>query len=85
MTEQEVIDIVNGTGCFKNTTVNFNEEKEICDIYTRCTIPQDEFLEKVQTIKTIQVVACDFGIFELIIPLNELETTIKEFQKVFSI
>lgn len=85
MTEQEVIDAVNGTGCFKNTTVNFNEEKQICDIYIKCRMFPEEFLDEIKKINMIQVVDCNFGIFELIVPLNKLESAIKKFQKVFSV
>lgn len=84
MSEQEICDLINGTGCFKNTTVDFNEEKGICDIYTRCTIPQEEFLTTIATVENVTVVPCDFGIFNLIIPLDCLETTINEFVTVFS-
>ena len=84
MSEQEICDLINRMGCCKNTTVDFNKDKGICDIYTRCTLPQEEFLEKVAAIINVTVVPCDFGIFNLIIPLDCLKKTINEFVTVFS-
>jgi hypothetical protein len=84
MTEQEVKQTIDNLKDFKNTTVNFNENKKICDVYTRCTLPQEDFLAKVKSIKKIEVVQCDFGIFELIIPIKDLEKTLDSFVKTFS-
>lgn len=84
MTEQEVKEKIDNLKDFKNTTVNFNESKKICDIYTRCMLPQEDFLDKIKTIKKIEVVKCDFGIFELIIPIQALEKTLDSFVEVFS-
>lgn len=84
MAEQEVKQTIDNLKDFKNTTVNFNENKKICDIYTRCTLPQEDFLAKVKSIKKIEVVQCDFGIFELIIPIKDLEKTLDSFVKTFS-
>lgn len=83
MTEKEIKEKIDGVTGFKNTTVNFNEGKKICDIYTKCMLSQDVFLEKVKTIKKIEVVQCDFGIFELIIPIKDLEKTLNSFVEKF--
>lgn len=83
MTPDEIKEKIEETGCFRKTTVNINTKKEIADIYTRCTLLQDEFLAKIATIDNIKVVPCDFGIFELIIPINVLEETIDCFVKTF--
>lgn len=84
MDEKQVKETIDGVEGFKNTTVNFNTEKEICDIYTRCLLPQEDFLKKVKKIKQIEVVACNFGIFELIISTKDLEKTLNKFVKIFS-
>lgn len=84
MTEQDVKEKIDNLKDFKNTTVNFNESKKICDIYTRCMLSQEDFLDKVKTIKKIEVVKCDFGIFELIVPIKNLEKTLDSFVKVFT-
>lgn len=84
MDEKQVKETIDNVDGFKNTTVNFNNDKEICDIYTRCLLPQDEFLEKIKKVKQIEVVPCNFGIFELIILIKDLEKTLKKFVKVFS-
>lgn len=84
MTEQEVKEKIDGVKNFKSTTVNFNENKKICDIYTRCMMPEEDFLKKIKSIKKIEVVKCNFGIFELIIPIKDLEKTLNSFVKTFS-
>lgn len=84
MTEQEVKQTIDDLKDFKNTTVNFNENKKICDIYTRCMMPEEDFLKKIKSIKKIEVVKCNFGIFELIIPIKDLEKTLNSFVKTFS-
>ena len=84
MTEQEVKQTIDNLKDFKNTTVNFNENKKICDIYTRCMLSEEDFLNKVKTIKEIEVVQCNFGIFELIIPIKNLNKTLDSFVKTFS-
>lgn len=84
MTEQEIKQTIDNLKDFKNTTVNFNENKKICDIYTRCMMPEEDFLKKIKGIKKIEVVKCNFGIFELIIPIKDLEKTLNSFVKTFS-
>ena len=85
MDEKDVKKAIDDLADFKSTTVNFNKDKNICDAYTRCLLPEEDFLKKTKNIKNLQVVKCDFGIFELIIPLNKLETTLNKFIKIFSV
>lgn len=84
MTDKEIIEKINGLKGFKNTTVGFNKDKNIYDIYVRCLLLEDDFLTKVATIKKIQVVKCDFGIFELIISKKDINSAIESFIKIFS-
>ena len=85
MNEKDVKKVIDDLADFKSTTVNFNKEKNICDAYTRCLLLEEDFLKKTKNIKNLQVVKCDFGIFELIIPLDKLETTLNKFIKIFSV
>lgn len=84
MNEKEVKKTIDGIECFKNTTVNFNEEKQICDVYTRCLLSEKDFVKKVEKLKGIEYVKCDFGIFEIMFPLENLEKSINKFVKTFS-
>ena len=85
MNEKDVKKVIDDLTDFKNTTVNCNKDKNICDAYTRWLLPEEDFLKKTKNIKNLQVVKCDFGIFELIIPLDKLETTLNKFIKIFSV
>lgn len=85
MNEKDVKKVIDDLADFKSTTVNFNKDKNICDAYTRCLLAEEDFLKKIKNIKNLQVVKCDFGIFELIIPLDKLETTLNKFVKIFSV
>ncbi len=82
--ERDVKTIIDEVEGFKNTTVNFNEEKKICDIYTKCLLPEDEFLEKMKTLKKVTVVKCDFGIFEMMFPTKNLDKQLKSFTELFN-
>lgn len=47
-------------------------------------MPEEDFLKKIKSIKKIGAVKCNFGIFELIIPIKDLEKTLNSFVKTFS-
>lgn len=83
MEEKDVKKIIDDIKCFKNTTVNFNEEKKICDVYTRCLLSEEDFTKKMKSLKKVEVVKCDFGIFEIIFPTRNLEKTLESFTKLF--
>lgn len=85
MNEKDVKKAIDDLADFKSTTVNFNKDKNICDAYTRCLLAEEDFLKKTKNIKNLQIVKCNFGIFELIIPLDKLETTLNKFIKIFSV
>lgn len=85
MDEKDVKKAIDDLAYFKSTTVNFNKDKNICDAYTRCLLTEEDFLKKTKNIKNLQIVKCNFGIFELIIPLDKLETTLNKFIKIFSV
>lgn len=82
--ERDIKKIIDGVEGFKNTTVNFNKEKKICDIYTKCLLPEDQFTETMKKLKKVTVVKCDFGIFEMIFPEKDLNKTLEKFTELFN-
>lgn len=84
MNEKEVKENIDGIKCFKNTTVNFNEQKQICDVYTKCLLSEEGFIKKIDKLKELEYVKCDFGIFEIMFPLENLDKSINKFIKTFN-
>ena len=64
MNEDKILNQLEKIGSFKNTTVGFNKDKNIYDVYARIRGDEEETKDILNEIKGLDYTYCDFGIFE---------------------
>lgn len=83
MNEKQIEEKLNALKHFKNARVYFNNETELCDIYLKCSLPEEELIEKIAKIEDVNLNPCNNGIFEILFDLSKTDTIIEKICKEF--
>lgn len=68
---------------FKNITINYNQEKDIYDVYARIRKEEEEVKDIFNNIENLEYTYCDFGIFEFWFSVENSEQVIADLQANF--
>ncbi len=83
MNEDKILNQLEKIGSFKNTTLAFNESKNIYDVYARIKGDEEHTKDVLNNIEGLDYTYCDFGIFEFWFTPEDSSKVIKKLKEEF--
>lgn len=83
MNEDKILNELEKFTNFKNTTVAYNESKNIYDVYARIKGNEGDTKDILNNIKELDYTYCDFGIFEFWFKPEDFKKVIKKLKEEF--